>query len=336
MRICPTCQSKTGEINCPHDGTATVVVGGGLDGLVGQVIAQRYRVVKMIGEGGFGAVYKALHTGTNDEVAIKVLRTEQAGNAEVVARFQDEAAITASLKQPHTVRVFDFGQTLTGDLYIAMEFLDGKTLSNVMDHEQPLGYKRIGHIALQVLKSLAEAHSKGLVHRDLKPDNIFLQTVFGEEDFAKVLDFGIAKSLAQGGQSRTATGVIVGTPPYMSPEQARGTGIDQRTDLYALGCILFEALTNRVPFHAETAIDTLIQRITNPPPDPRGMCLTPTPEAFCDVILKAMATQADARFSTAQEMVKALQEALTQPPVAHLVRADDNVDADGGRGIAAR
>lgn len=328
MRICPTCQSRTDEINCPHEGTPTVVVGGGSEALVGQVIAQRYRVAKLIGEGGFGAVYKALHTGTNDEVAVKVLRTEQAGNAEVVARFQDEAAITASLKQPHTVRVFDFGQTATGDLYIAMEFLEGKTLSKVMDDEQPLGYLRIGHIALQVLKSLAEAHSKGLVHRDLKPDNIFLQTVFGEEDFVKVLDFGIAKSLAQGGQSRTATGVIVGTPPYMSPEQARGTGIDQRTDLYALGCILFEAVTNRVPFHAETAIDTLIQRITNPPPDPRGLCVTPTPEAFCDVVLRAMATQADQRFATAQDMIKALQEALKQPPSPLVVRVDPNADVD--------
>lgn len=332
MRVCPVCQGQTAEINCPEDGTPTLQMGGGSDALVGQVIAQRYRVNKLIGEGGFGAVYKAQHTGTGDEVAIKVLHTEQAGNAEVVARFQDEAAVTASLKQPHTVRVFDFGQTASGDLYLAMEFLEGTTLTKVLDAEQPLGYERIGHIALQVLKSLAEAHSRGLVHRDLKPDNIFLQTVFGEEDFVKVLDFGIAKSLATGSQSRTATGVIVGTPPYMSPEQARGTGIDTRTDLYALGCILFEALTNRVPFQAETAIDTLIQRITQPPPDPRGRCLTPTPEAFCDVVLKAMATQPEMRFGSAQEMSKALAEALKQPAAAHVVRVDAGIDVAGRTG----
>ncbi len=332
MRVCPMCQGKTDEINCPADGTPTVLAAGASDSLVGQIIAQRYRVTKLIGEGGFGAVYKAQHTGTGDEVAIKVLHTDQAGNAEVVARFQDEAAVTASLKQPHTVRVFDFGQTASGDLYLAMEFLQGTTLTKVLDEEQPLGYQRIGHIALQVLKSLAEAHSRGLVHRDLKPDNIFMQTVFGEEDFVKVLDFGIAKSLATGSQSRTATGVIVGTPPYMSPEQARGTGIDTRTDLYALGCILFEALTNRVPFQAETAIDTLIQRITQPPPDPRGRCLTPTPEAFCDVVLKAMATQPELRFASAQEMMKALGEAIKQPASAHVVSVDAGIDVAGRTG----
>ncbi len=332
MRVCPVCQGKTDEINCPADGTPTVLTGSGSDALVGQVIAQRYRVTKLIGEGGFGAVYKAQHTGTGDEVAIKVLHTDQAGIAEVVARFQDEAAVTASLKQPHTVRVFDFGQTAGGDLYLAMEFLQGTTLTRVLDVEQPLGYQRIGHITLQVLKSLAEAHSRGLVHRDLKPDNIFLQTVFGEEDFVKVLDFGIAKSLVAGSQSRTATGEIVGTPPYMSPEQARGTGIDIRTDLYALGCILFEALTNRVPFHAETAIDTLIQRITQPPPDPRGRCLTPTPEAFCDVVLKAMATQPEVRFGSAQEMMKALAEAMKQPASPHVVSIDPGIDVAGRTG----
>ena len=312
-RICPTCQSTTEALQCPADGTDTMPlessVGGGL---IGKTIGGRYRVTRLIGEGGFGAVYQAEHSGTGDVVAIKVLHPEQADSGETTSRFQHEAAVTARLKQPHTVRVFDFGQMDSGALYLAMEFLDGRTLTKVTDTESPLGYERIGRIALQVLKSLAEAHAQGLVHRDLKPDNIFLQNVHGEDDFAKVLDFGIAKSLARGSESRTAAGVIVGTPQFMSPEQARGTPVDARTDLYALGCILFQALTGKLAFASESAIDTLVQRLTQPPPDARGQCLTPTPDAVCEVVRKAMATEAIDRYASAQEMAKALTEAMKQ------------------------
>jgi tRNA A-37 threonylcarbamoyl transferase component Bud32 len=310
-RICPTCQFTTEALQCPADGTDTTPLdspAGG--GLVGKTLGGRYRVTRLIGEGGFGAVYQAEHSGTGDVVAIKVLHPEQADSGETTSRFQHEAAVTARLKQPHTVRVFDFGQMDSGALYLAMEFLDGRTLTKVIDTESPLGYERIGSIALQVLKSLAEAHAQGLVHRDLKPDNIFLQNVHGEDDFAKVLDFGIAKSLARGSESRTAAGVIVGTPQFMSPEQARGTPVDARTDLYALGCILFHALTGKLAFASESAIDTLVQRLTQPPPDVRGQCLTPTPDAICEVVRKAMATEANDRYASAQEMAKALTEAM--------------------------
>ncbi len=235
-------------------------------GLIGTTIHGRYAVQSLIGQGGFGAVYKARHTGTGDTVALKLLRTEQAGSAEAVGRFQREAAATASLRQPHTVRVFDFGQTEGSELFLAMEFLEGKTLAEALERESPMSPERLVHIATQVLKALAEAHSKGIIHRDLKPDNIFLTQIFGEDDFVKVLDFGIAKSLATDDGMRTATGVIIGTPPYMSPEQARGSGVDHRTDLYSLGCILYEGLTGKVPFQAETVIDTLVRRITSPPP----------------------------------------------------------------------
>lgn len=313
-RICPECQRPTSEEHCPHDGVLTVTVGLGAKGFVGQVISGRYRIEDLIGEGGFGAVYRAIHTGTGDVVAIKVLRNDQLSSPEMVQRFQQEAAVTAKLKQPHTVRVFDFGQMDSGELYIAMEFLDGRVLSKLLADESPLPYRRLAKIVGQVLKALAEAHEKGLVHRDLKPDNIFLQNVHGEGDFVKVLDFGIAKSLL-GGESgaKTATGVIVGTPPYMSPEQARGTGVDARTDIYAMGCILYEALTNETAFPAETPMDTLIRRITEPPPRAHGRCLLPTPDLFCDLVAKAMATHPDNRYASVGDMAKALTEACEGP-----------------------
>ncbi len=325
-RVCPKCEQQTSAEVCPHDGASTLVVAAGPASLVGSIIAKRYEVKAIIGEGGFGAVYKAVHTGTGDLVAIKLLHTAHGSNAEMTARFQQEASVTASLKQPHTVRVFDFGQTDDLALYIAMEFLDGKTLTKVMETESPIGYERAGHMVLQVLKSLSEAHSKGLVHRDLKPDNIFLQTVHGEDDFVKVLDFGIAKLLISGdGGAKTATGVIIGTPPYMSPEQARGSGVDERTDIYALGCIFYQLLTGHCAFAAETAMDTLIRRITEPPPRPHGHCQTPTPDSVCDVVLRAMGTMADQRFASAQEFSKALTKALKDPPLAQIA-----VHADAG------
>ncbi len=282
-------------------------------GLIGTTIHGRYAVQSLIGQGGFGAVYKARHTGTGDTVALKLLRTEQAGSAEAVGRFQREAAATASLRQPHTVRVFDFGQTEGSELFLAMEFLEGKTLAEALERESPMSPERLVHIATQVLKALAEAHSKGIIHRDLKPDNIFLTQIFGEDDFVKVLDFGIAKSLATDDGMRTATGVIIGTPPYMSPEQARGSGVDHRTDLYSLGCILYEGLTGKVPFQAETVIDTLVRRITSPPPDARRDCQVPTSDALCAAVRRAMATAAEDRFADAIAMAKALREALSVP-----------------------
>ncbi|MBI5610113.1 MAG: protein kinase, partial [Deltaproteobacteria bacterium] len=323
-RVCPECQRVTEEESCPHDGTATVRIGVGAQAIVGQVISGRYRVQDLIGEGGFGAVYRAVHTGTGDVVAIKVLRNDQQASPEMAMRFQQEASITAKLKQPHTVRVFDFGQMDSGDLFIAMEFLEGRVLTDLFNKAGPVPFRRLSRIMQQVLKSLAEAHEKGLVHRDLKPDNIFLQNVHGEDDFVKVLDFGIAKSLV-GGElgAKTATGVIVGTPPYMSPEQARGTAVDVRTDIYAIGCILYEALTGMSAFPAESPIETLIRRITESPPRAHGRCRLPTPDAFCDVVWKAMATQPDQRWPSAIAMAKALQEAeaateYTEAPAGEL------------------
>jgi serine/threonine-protein kinase len=329
------CQQESEAANCPADGAATVMVGVGAQALVGQVVLQRYRIEALIGEGGFGAVYRAVHTGTGDVVAVKVLRNDQQSSTEMVARFQQEAAVTARLKQPHTVRVFDFGQMESGDLFLAMEFLDGRTLTAALAGPA-MTAQQVVRIASQVCKSLAEAHDSGLVHRDLKPDNIFLQRIHGEDEFVKVLDFGIAKSLVGASGAKTATGVIVGTPPYMSPEQARGTGVDVRTDIYALGCILYELLTGQVPFPGESALDTLIARITEPPPRAHDRLRIPAPPALCDVVLRAMATDPAHRFASVRELADALQQAVAAPsvqmPVITAIPAPASASWDGPSG----
>ena len=333
VRACPECGLLTNESTCPHDGEMTLVRQRKVstDDRIGQVIGGRYKIEKVIGQGGFGAVYRAKHTATGDTIAIKVLRTAVEGQEDVVARFRHEAKTTSRLKHPNTVRVFDFGQMDDGNLFIAMEFLDGQTLTHLQAREGPLEPKRLARIAIQVLKALAEAHSKGLVHRDLKPDNIFLQTVHGEADFVKVLDFGIAKSLT-GDQTAdlTASGAIVGTPRYMSPEQASGMEVDARTDLYALGLILYEGLTGQTPFVADSPLSMLLRRVAEEPPRVEQSLRLPTPRGVCEVVRRAMARRPQERFSSAEEMAAALQAELDTPtqPAQSVVRIDTGADGD--------
>lgn len=319
LRSCPECGLQTEALVCPNDGEMTMVVVKKEDpnaGRVGMIIHGRYRVEKVIGQGGFGAVYRAAHTATGDTVAIKVLRTDVQGAEEVIQRFRQEAKTTSKLKHPNTVRVFDFGQMDDGNLFLAMEFLEGKTLTDLIRKEGPLAPRRLVHIIGQVLKALSEAHAKGLVHRDLKPDNIFLQHVHGEPDFVKVLDFGIAKSLGgdmTAGANMTSTGAIIGTPKYMSPEQARGSGIDARTDIYAAGLILYEGLTGDTPFTGDSPLTMLLRRVQEEaPPIPAELQL-PTPQGVCEAVQKALSRNANERFSSADEMLAALIAGLDTP-----------------------
>ena len=314
-RVCPECGLKTEELTCPVDGDMTLVVktGDKVDTLIGRVIGSRYRILEMVGQGGFGAVYKAQHTATGDTLAIKTLRADVEGNQDVVMRFRQEAKATSKLKHPNTVRVFDFGQMDDGNLFLAMEFLDGRTMTDVMRAEAPLDYRRLVSMALQVLKSLSEAHSKGLIHRDLKPDNIYLQTIHGEADFVRVLDFGIAKSVGGEQQDITSTGAVIGTPKYMSPEQARGQTVDQRTDLYSLGVILYEGLSGTPPFMAETPLAMILRRVTEDPPRVHDNVVMPTPIGLCDAVLKALRRRPEDRYASADEMAAALTASLETP-----------------------
>ena len=321
-RVCPECGTKTDELTCPEDGEMTLVIKQETqeDTLVGKVIGGRYRITKLVGQGGFGGVYSAEHTATGDTLAIKVLRADVENNKDVIMRFRQEAKQTSKLKHPNTVRVYDFGQMDDGNLFLAMEFLVGSELTDVMRKEGPLSYKRVIRICIQVLKSLSEAHSKGLVHRDLKPDNIFLQDLHGEQDFVRVLDFGIAKSLSDEQQDITSTGAVIGTPKYMSPEQARGQPVDERTDIYSLGVILFELLSGAPPFVAETPLAMILRRVTEEPPRIHDNVALPTPLALCDVTLKSLAKNPADRYQSADEFAKALEGVLETATTEPLVQ----------------
>ncbi len=310
MRLCPKCGKKSQEARCPDDGTATLVLAQNPDSRLteGTEVNGRYRIGPMIGQGGFGSVYKATNIATDQDMAIKLLAVSLDGDdSDVIQRFFAEAQVTASLKHPNTIRVFDFGQTEGGALYIAMELLSGKPLNELLrkriQNGQVLSEEETVALGVQILRSLAEAHLANLVHRDLKPHNIFLHEVEGDDPVVKVLDFGIAKRL---GSNLTGTGKAFGTPTYMSPEQAQNRPLDRRSDLYSLGCLLFQCVAGRPPFEGENPLSVLLSHVTDDPPDLRKVSMTALSEGFVKVIEKSLSKNPEHRFNNAIEMRQAL------------------------------
>lgn len=312
MRLCPKDGIKTEQERCPECGTATLVLAQNPDSKLseGTEINGRYRIDKMIGQGGFGAVYKAIHLATDQEMAIKVLGISlDSDESDLIQRFFAEAQITAGLKHPNTIRVFDFGQTEGGALYIAMELLSGSDLNDILklrkENGEQMSEEETISIASQILRSLAEAHMVGLVHRDLKPHNIFLNEVPGDDPVVKVLDFGIAKRL---GSNLTGTGQAFGTPNYMSPEQAQNRPIDARSDIYSLGVVMFQCVAMRCPFEGDNPLAVLLSHVTDAPPDLREFAGDRLSEAFIQIVERALAKDPLERFDGAIEMRKALRE----------------------------
>lgn len=310
--MCPLCGVLTDEQVCGRDGMETVKAPDRPLARVGGLIGDRYRVTGRIGGGGFGEVFRAFHVGTHENVAIKLLRAEVQEQATATERFTSEARLCASLRHPNTVRVFDFGVTPEQDLYLAMELLEGRPLEDLLSGGRSLQPRRAAHVAIQALKSLHEAHGKGVVHRDLKPDNIFVCDIFGEKDFVKVIDFGIAKVMEeQRATTLTQTGVIIGTPHYMSPEQIQGLELDGRSDLYALGCVLYRMLTGRLPFAGSTSLATIMQHLNAPPVAPRS--LAPALDGELErIVMSALEKKPDQRFADAQDMRERLERWLGQ------------------------
>lgn len=317
MRLCPLCGQRTEEARCPADGTATLVLAQNPDSRLteGSEINGRYRIGKLIGQGGFGAVYRATSLATGNEIAIKVLGVSLDNDEpELIQRFYAEAQITAALKHPNTIRVFDFGQTDSGALYIAMELLTGQALNELLRERRREGkaltQEETVNVASQTLRSLAEAHAKGLVHRDLKPHNIFLNEVTGDDPVVKVLDFGIAKRL---GSNLTGTGQAFGTPSYMSPEQAQNRGIDARSDLYSLACVMYQCVSGSCPFEGDNPLSVLLSHVTDTPVSLRQRAMVPLSDDFIAIIEKALEKSPDARFASAQEMRAALDRVTPAP-----------------------
>ncbi len=272
-RICNQCGYRTDAQACPTDGLATEVIRAETEfpGRLhrGETLVDRFDIHDLIGVGGMGAVYSGIQRETHQRVAIKVLWQDLAKEDVEVKRFAREARATSLLAHPNAVRVFDFGQDpTTHSLFIVMEFLIGQKLSDVLRFQPQFSPVRAVHIAAQVCKALEEAHRKGIVHRDIKPDNIFLQEVAGEQDFAKILDFGLAKFIS-GEVERdelTRSGYVVGSPEYMAPEQAAGAHVGPLSDIYSLGVVLYEALTGKLPFEAASTAELLRRHLLEAPP----------------------------------------------------------------------
>jgi serine/threonine-protein kinase len=283
------------------------------DPLIGQIIGGRYKVVGVLGEGGMGRVYHAeQQLGTSvRKVAVKTLLSQYGKDPLTVARFMREVGTVSELEHPNTIKVYDFGQTDSGDFYIAMELLQGQSLDELIAGGHPLQPERVDRIVGQVCGSLQEAHDKGIVHRDLKPANIFLTTRAGEEDVVKVLDFGIAKKAdskdSKAEQKLTQQGTILGTPPYMSPEQFTGKELDPRSDIYSLGVVVYEMLTGRLPFDADTPWQWMTAHMTAQPfPFETIPAAMNVPPRMRQAVLRALSKEKEQRPSTAREFFEEL------------------------------
>jgi serine/threonine protein kinase len=237
---------------------------------VGRTLARKYQVEALIGEGGMGKVYRARQVALDKLVVLKVLRHSLLNDERTVARFEREARAASRLNHPNSISVLDFGQAEEGALFIAMEFIPGQDLHTVLSREGPLPEPRLVRIISQVLSALSDAHGAGIIHRDLKPENIMVEQRRDEPDFVKVLDFGIAKFQDGGdeGPALTEEGLVCGTPEYMSPEQARGSTLDHRSDLYAVGILLYQLLTGQLPFEADSAVGFATKHLTEEPIPP--------------------------------------------------------------------
>jgi serine/threonine-protein kinase len=321
MKKCPTCGKQYEDTNtlCPSDGT--VLKKTGEDALVGQVLAGKYRIEEKIDEGGMGCVYRATHILMEKTLAIKVLHPALAADDKIVARFTREAKAASRISHPHALTVTDFGESDNGVVFLVMEYLRGRTLKDIIRGDGPMPLARVTEIVRQVSGALEAAHEQGVVHRDLKSDNIMLEETSGG-DWAKVLDFGIAKILEIEGNpdaDLTAPNLIIGTPQYMSPEQcSQASDIDTRSDIYSFGVILYEMLAGHVPFTGDSPTAIMMKHLQEPAPsilEERG----DLPAEVGRVIARALAKKPGERFQKAGELSEAFALAASgQTPVAAL------------------
>jgi serine/threonine-protein kinase len=285
---------------------------GEIDPLIGQVLSDRYRILRKIGQGGMGVVYLSEHALIEKKIALKVLFPELTRRAELVARFLQEAKSASRIDHENVIGISDFGQLPDGLVYIAMEYLDGVDLGQILRTDGAIPWERARPILMQIAKGLRAAHEHGIIHRDMKPENVFVIQREGRPDFIKVLDFGIAKvvGLDGDGPRLTQAGAIFGTPEYMSPEQAQGQMPDHRVDVYALGCLMYQMLTGVVPFQAESFMAILAKHMMEPvtPLRQRRPDLD-IPEEVERIAMRALAKERDQRWPDMNAFHRALGSA---------------------------
>jgi serine/threonine protein kinase len=314
---CPTCHAEYGPelAVCPRDGARLDASAPAADPLIGQLLADRYRILRTIGEGGMGRVYLAEHARMGRLSAVKVMSPSLAPTADAIGRFNREAANASRINQPNVAAIYDFGETDDGTLYLAMEYVEGETLSAVLRREGPFSPTRAAEITGQIADGLTAAHNLGIVHRDLKPDNILVTKSHDGREWVKIVDFGIAKATkGDAGQNVTSLGMAVGTPEYMSPEQIAGEELDGRTDLYSLGLVLFNMLTGALPHPAMTSKQSLVLRLTARPrtlADVRPN--VPWPARLQVALDRALAPEPGDRFRTVAELASVVRAAVGAP-----------------------
>jgi len=316
---CPVCDRHNPSdarfcAGCGHQfGAGYTTEEGAADPLLGRVIAERYRMEELLGRGGMGVVYRVEHVRIGKLMAMKLLHGALARDKETVKRFKREAELVSRLDHPNTVQVFDFGQS-EGMMFLVMEYLPGRDLGQILKDDGPVPFSRVARMAAQVCGSVAQAHDHGVVHRDLKPENIMVLEESAIVDFVKVLDFGLAKLREQeemGEKSITRQGSILGTPYYMAPEHIRGEEVDARSDVYAMGALMYKVLTGVPPFWATTPVGVLTMHLTDDvePPSVRAPGRDIPPEADA-IVLRAMAKDPAKRFQNMRELRDALVEYL--------------------------
>ncbi len=327
-KVCPQCNAgyEAEQRFCPRDGATLKATSGAAGDLVGSVIADRYHVIRKLGAGGMGQVYLAEHVRMGRKSAVKVMNPGMVHDADAISRFNREATNASRINHPHVAAIYDFGETAEGLIYLAMEFVEGEPLTAVIERQGALSPARAATIVRQAGDALSAAHALGIVHRDLKPDNIMIGRAHDGSDCVKVVDFGIAKAGNVEGQKVTRTGLIVGTPEYMSPEQLAGDAVDGRSDEYALALVAFTMLTGKLPFPSATVQESMIQRLTDRPRSLSEMKPgVAWPRELQGVMDRALAREAAGRYPDAAEFGRAFAAAAAGIGDAALADADTSI-----------
>ena len=316
-KICPTCSVGYPESErfCPKDGTALQWQAGGRTDLVGSIIGERYHVLKLLGAGGMGRVYLAEHVKMGRQCALKVLHPAMARDGDAISRFNREAANASRIDHPNVAAIYDFGETQDGLLYLAMQYIEGETLTQIMKAQGALAALRVADVVRQAAEGLHAAHGMGIVHRDLKPDNIMVSRSADGVDSVKVVDFGIAKATGERSQGVTRTGIVVGTPEYMSPEQLAGEEVDGRSDLYSLSLVAFSLLTGDLPFPSASTGTLVVMRLTQ---NPRSLGEVRPDVAWPNELQAAMSRALERdpgrRFASTRDFAHALHAGIAMMP----------------------